>query len=40
MKRYREIKQTFTFTGNKLQVNVPLQVPLSFPGGSDSKESA
>ena len=40
MKRYREIKQTFTFTGNKLQVNVSLQVPLSFPGGSDSKESA
>ena len=40
MKRYRETKQTFIFTGNKLQVNVPLQVPLSFPGGSDSKESA
>ena len=31
MKRCREIKQ---------QVNVPLQVPLSFPGFSDSKESA
>ena len=31
MKRCREIKQ---------QVNVPLQVPLSFPGVSDSKESA
>ena len=31
MKRCREVKQ---------QVNVPLQVPLSFPGFSDSKESA
>ena len=31
MKRYREIKQAFA-----LKVNVPLQVPLSFPGGSDS----